>query len=115
MRAHGFAFWLVLFVVGSLLWLWPAPWAEVMGKLIVFVAVFIGVTAPTWRINARFRKPRYVVALQFANLLPMFVLGWSLPWAEPSTAVRIVYLVVAAIVLAVNSYAVLSRHDESAA
>jgi len=112
MRPRGFWFWLVLFVSGSVLWLWPLPWAETMGRLILFVAVFIGVTAPTWRTEARFRTPRTVVGLQFANIFPMFILGWS---PSPSPSQKVVYLVAGVIVLAINAYVGLSRRDEGAA
>ena len=112
MRPRGFWFWIVLFVSGSVLWLWSLPWSEMMGRLILYVAVFIGVTAPSWRTEARFRTPRAVVSVQFANLFPMFIIGWS---PSPSPSQKVVYLVAAVIVLAINGYVGLSRRDEDAA
>ena len=112
MRRRGFWFWLVLFVAGSVLWLWPRPWAEMMGRLILFVAVFIGVTAPTWRTEARFRAPRAVVVVQLANMLPMFAIGWS---PTRSLAQTMGYLVTAVGVLAINAYVGLSHRQGGAA
>jgi len=112
MRARGFWFWLVLFVSGSALWLWPLPWAELMGRLVVFLAGFIGVTAPSWRAEPYFKTARAVVSVQFANLLPMFVIG-SLPNRTP--LLTAIYLVAGVVVLAINSYAGLSpRHSDAA-
>src|SRR5262245_58204745 len=112
MRPRGFWFWLVLFVSGSVLWLWPLPWAEMMGRLILFVAVFIGVTAPSWRTEARFRTPRALVVVQLANMMPMVAIGWSPNRTPAQTAI---YLVTAVAVLAINAYVGLSHRQKGAA
>src|SRR5262245_12765847 len=101
MKLGGYFFWLALLIAGSVLWLTPRPWAVVMGRYIVFTAAFVGVTAPRWRTGVPW-PPRAVVAVQIANLLPMVVVGSSFLSRAPSPLLKILYLLTAAAVLAVN-------------
>ena len=106
-------FWLILFVTGSALWFWATPWADVMGRLIVFVATFIGVSL-SWRTESRFMVPRMVAGVQLVNLLPMFVLG-SVSQASHSALLKAAFVAAAVAALGVNSYVVLSPRRKGAA
>ena len=112
MKHGGFWFWLVLFVAGSVLLCLSRPWAEYMGRFVVFVAVFVGISASTRHTATRFRAPRAILAVQFINILPMFLLGWS---PTLGSTLKVIYLCAAVVALLGNSYVFFGRERESAA
>jgi hypothetical protein len=115
MKSRGYVFWLILFTSGSVLWLWSTPWSDLIGRMIVWSAAFIGVGAPLWRTEAQFRKPWLVIGVQLANMLPLFVVGSYPSLSSRPVAITAAYVIVAIGVLAANSYVGLSRRGGSAA
>ena len=111
MRRSGFWLWLVLFLSGSLLFLWSRPWAEVMGRFTVFAAVFVGISASMRRTATRSKTARALIGVQLANMLPMCVVGSS---PSPSPVLKVAYLVSSVVVLVVNAYVFFGREQQGA-
>src|SRR5689334_21300268 len=95
MKSRGNVLWLMLFKPGKSLWLWATPWSDLMGRVIVWIAALIGVGAPLWRSEARFRKPPVVIGIQLANMLPLFVVGSYPSVSSRPVAITAVYVIVA--------------------